>query len=46
MMDAVRNLVQHGLVGALLSEQWKRWHPHLEYVDMPLGDVLYEPWST
>jgi CRP-like cAMP-binding protein len=28
---------------ALGHEQWERWRLQLEYVDMPLGQVLYEP---
>jgi CRP-like cAMP-binding protein len=28
---------------ALAHEQWERWRLQLEYVDMPLGQVLYEP---
>jgi CRP-like cAMP-binding protein len=46
MIDASRNPVQNDLLAALPPEQWKRWQPHLEYADMPLGDVLYEPGDT
>ncbi|MEJ0005505.1 MAG: Crp/Fnr family transcriptional regulator [Steroidobacteraceae bacterium] len=46
MIDASRNPVQNGLLAALPPEQWKRWQPHLEYVEMPLGDILYEAGDT
>lgn len=46
MIDASRNPVRNGLLAALPSEQWKRWQPHLEYVDMMLSEVLYEPGDT
>ena len=31
------------LLAALPAEDWKRWAPHLEFVELPLGTVLYEP---
>jgi CRP-like cAMP-binding protein len=31
------------LLAALGEVEWKRWLPHMELVDMPLGRVLYEP---
>jgi CRP-like cAMP-binding protein len=34
------------LLAALPPEEWQRWKPQLEAVDMPLGDVLYEPGIT
>jgi CRP-like cAMP-binding protein len=34
------------LLAALPKDQWQRWLPHLEHVDLPLGQVLYEPGST
>ena len=34
------------LLAALPPEQWQRWLPHLEHVEMSLGQVLYEPGST
>jgi len=46
MIDAARNLVQSDLLAALPPEQWKRWQPDLEYADVPLADVLYEPGDT
>jgi CRP-like cAMP-binding protein len=40
-------LVRHNdLLAALPLEQWERWRQHLEYVDMRLGEVLYEPGDT
>ena len=34
------------LLAALPVDEWKRWWPQLEQVDMPLGQVLYESGST
>jgi CRP-like cAMP-binding protein len=34
------------LLAALPKAELQRWLPHLEYVDMPLGEVLYEAGST
>ena len=31
------------LLAALTDSEWQRWLPQLEAVDMPLGQVLYEP---
>ena len=36
--DPRRNL----LLAALPPDEWSRWLPALEPVDMPLGEVLYE----
>lgn len=33
---------QNQLLAALPESDWKRWQPQLEWVDMPLGKVLYE----
>lgn len=33
---------QNRLLAALPVEEWERWLPALEPVDMPLGEVLYE----
>src|SRR5665213_3903989 len=46
MFDASHNPRQNHLLAALPHDQWERWRPHLEYVDMPLGQVLYEPGDT
>jgi CRP-like cAMP-binding protein len=37
---------QNRLLAALPDDEWARWHPHLEEVDLPLGKVLYESGST
>lgn len=42
-LDSPRNPRQNHLLDALPHEQWERWRPHLEYADMPLGHVVYEP---
>jgi CRP-like cAMP-binding protein len=40
--DPKKNL----LLAALPDAEWARWLPQLEWVDMPLGQVLYESGST
>lgn len=30
------------LLAALPDDEWRRWEPELEFVDLPLGRVLYE----
>src|SRR5271165_6899768 len=44
--DASHNPRQNHLLAALPHVQWERWRSHLEYVEMLLGQVLYEPGST
>ena len=34
------------LLAALASDEWQRWQPLLEHVEMPLGDVVYESGKT
>ncbi len=34
------------LLAALPDAEWQRWLPNLEAVEMPLGEVLYEPGAT
>ncbi len=34
------------LLASLPAAEWQRWLPHLEMVEMPLGQVLYESGST
>jgi len=34
------------LLAALPDAEWQRWLPQLERVEMPLGQVLYEPGGT
>ena len=40
------NAKQNRLLAALPDADWQRWLPQLELVDLPLGEVLYEPGST
>ncbi len=40
------NPKQNQLLAALPPAEWARWAPQLEVVDMPLGQVLYEPGNT
>ncbi|MES2402591.1 MAG: Crp/Fnr family transcriptional regulator, partial [Pseudomonadota bacterium] len=37
---------QNHLLAALPDSEWQRWLPLLEWVDMPLGHVLYESGKT
>ena len=37
---------QNRLLAALPDAAFQRWQPHLEIVEMPLGQVLYEPGDT
>ncbi len=46
MTDMSMHPRHNQLLAALPQDQWQRWLPHLEHVDMPLGQVLYEPGST
>src|ERR1700682_295025 len=46
MTDASSNPRHNHLLAALPQDQWQRWLPHLEHVEMQLGQVLYEPGST
>ena len=34
------------LLAALPAEEWQRWQPQLEWVSLPLGQVLYESGLT
>ena len=38
--------LQNQLLAALPAEEWARWQPVLEPIDMPLGAVLYESGMT
>jgi hypothetical protein len=42
-MDASTDPRHNQLLAALPQEPWQRWLPHLEHVNMPLAQVLYEP---
>src|ERR1700723_3935121 len=46
MTDASTDPRQNHLLAALPQDQWQRWLPHLEQVEMQLGQVLYEPGAT
>ncbi|MCW5635881.1 MAG: Crp/Fnr family transcriptional regulator [Rubrivivax sp.] len=37
---------QNRLVAALPQAEWQRWQPQLEWVSLPLGQVLYESGHT
>lgn len=41
-MEKIKNIQKNHLLGALPAKDLQRWLPHLEEVDMPLGQVLYE----
>src|SRR6202521_3799449 len=45
-IDASTNARHNRLLAALPHDQWCRWLPHLEHVEMPLGEVLYESGGT
>ena len=45
MIDPDNPKTNH-LLAALPAEEWARWLQQLEYVAMPLGDVLYESGGT
>src|ERR1700736_1359859 len=46
MIDASTDPKHNHLLAALPHDQWQRWLPNLEHVEMPLGQVLYEAGST
>jgi len=41
-MTAISDPRSNALLAALPDAEWQRWHPQLESVAMPLGQVLYE----
>ena len=45
-MAAAPNPKQNHLLAALSEEDWHRWLPALELIELPLGEVLYEPGVT
>src|SRR5271156_6775710 len=45
-MNASANPRHNQLLAALPHDQWQRWVSNLEHVNMPLGQVLYEPGDT
>src|SRR6202011_4068381 len=46
MTNASTDPRHNRLLAALPEDQWQRWLPNLEHVEMPLGQVLYEAGST
>jgi CRP-like cAMP-binding protein len=42
----VINPKHNHLLAALPEADWQRWLPNLQLVEMPLGEVLYEPGDT
>ncbi len=46
MNNATPSPVQNHLLAQLLKAEQKRWFPQLEWVDMPLGEVMYESGAT
>jgi CRP-like cAMP-binding protein len=46
MIDGAHNPRNNHLLDALPHDQWERWRHHLEYADMSLEQVLYEPGTT
>ena len=38
--------LKNQLLAALPADEWRRWQPELEQVDLNLGDVLYESGGT
>ena len=45
-MPAQTDPRQNHLLAALPDAEWQRWQPLLEWVDMPLGQVMYESGRT
>jgi CRP-like cAMP-binding protein len=45
-MQRTADLKKNHLLAALPDAEWKRWSPQLESVNMPLGEVIYEPGVT
>jgi len=46
MPDASSDPRRNHLLAALPLDRWQYWLLHLEHVEMPLGQVIYEPGST
>jgi CRP-like cAMP-binding protein len=42
-MPIIADLRRNQLLASLPEAEWSRWSPLLERVEMPLGEVLYEP---
>jgi len=46
LVAIVVNPLENRLLAALPDADRRRWLPSLELVEMPLGEVLYEPGDT
>jgi CRP-like cAMP-binding protein len=46
LVDSSAHPKHNKLLAALPEADWQRWLPNLEPVDLPLGEVLYEPGAT
>jgi CRP-like cAMP-binding protein len=46
MTDVLSAPRRNHLLAALPHEQWQQWREHLEFVELRLGEVLYEPGGT
>ncbi len=44
-MSIMRDPKGNHLLEALPESEWKRWLPQLEWIDLPLGEVVYESGS-
>jgi hypothetical protein len=42
-MPINRDLKKNHLLAALPDAEWKRWSSFIQRLQMPLGEVLYEP---
>jgi hypothetical protein len=42
VVNVILNPHQNHLLAALPDTDWQRWLPHLELIELPLGQVLYE----
>src|SRR5689334_20118954 len=44
--NSPRDPRQNHLLASLPETEWQRWLPQLEWIDLPLGQVLYESGRT
>lgn len=45
-MPSIQDPKSNRILAALPEPEWSRWEPHLQFVELPLGHVLYEPGTT
>ncbi|MDB5816673.1 MAG: hypothetical protein JWQ11_313 [Rhizobacter sp.] len=45
-MPVAKDPKSNHLLAALPPQEWERWEPYLQYAELPLGHVLYEPGMT